>query len=471
MSSSVDTTESPAQKDMSDFRHEILLQNADRDAAAAERDTQRDEKMKADAAERDAQRDARTAERDTKNTERFEFIFARMDAQIDTRNREIADRIAERDLATQEKLESVEASIADTLQKVLSNQKIFDDYRNTEAVSKAGSPQVIVDVIPPSTHSKPILSGDVRNHKHNALDVFDADERDKMFSNISDRSGSDNQDNYDYNQQKPPPKPPHTPKRLSLFDTTVFPQSHMLSDAHNSTQLLVQPAISDLMLDVLSVPKLINFIRDFKRLQQKYITQVLSLGEYLSAAVKDRLIDISTELTDHNLAQYNTVTTFRVPNDVCYDLLVLGVQPRTATRFKLLWSNNLPFPYMHPQYVISITNYSTLYAALCKFRVVINELWGLLTAKESTDIPVLYREGAEPGLFDILMAKIPQDHGVNVLKLIPHKQLKQLTMDDFLICVFAKFKVYKDQSDKNQDHMDNLKLPNNPAFETASVFL
>jgi hypothetical protein len=34
-----------------------LLQNADRDAAAAERDTQRDENMKADAAERDAQRD------------------------------------------------------------------------------------------------------------------------------------------------------------------------------------------------------------------------------------------------------------------------------------------------------------------------------------------------------------------------------------------------------------------------------
>jgi hypothetical protein len=34
-------------------------------------------------------------------------------------------------------------------------------------------------------------------------------------------------------------------------------------------------------------------------------------------------------------------------------------------------------------------------------------------------------------------------------------------MDDFLICVFAKFKVYKDQPDQNQDHRDNLKLSNN----------
>jgi hypothetical protein len=214
------------------------------------------------------------------------------------------------------------------------------------------------------------------------------------------------------------------------------------------------------MLDVLTLPKLIIFIRDFKRLQQKHITQVLYLGDMLSAAVKDRLIDISNELYDENLSKSNTVTTFNISNDKCYDLLVLGVQPRTAMRFKLLWSNNLPFPHMHPQYTISITNYSTLYTALCKFRVVVIELWGLLTANESTHIPVLFREGAEPGLFDILMTKIPQDHGVNVLKLIPHKQLKNMTMDDFLLCVFAKFKVYKDQSDQNQDHMDNLRLSN-----------
>lgn len=451
--------------------------------------------------------------------DREEFKLHLQKQESDRKDRESTNENArnakaiETDNNLMEKFGKLDLKLNNTLQKVSLNEISLSNYitsvSNNDSRQSAdldakveikSVPPQVIDAIPDPTtlEIKPKFKANVGIHdsqdyrRHTNNDAYDYDEKQKdtLFDAISDTTNSDHKDKTDYKFHKPPTTPHNSMRRSTdFFAEKVIKSTHLIppsnskqqdndnnnpnyaynaSSQHNNQpqpQMLFSPASDTLQLEYLTLPKLIQFISAFKKLQQHHRHEILNMGDRLSTTVMSMMVDISNDEDQipGGLNRFYTGTTLNIPNTDCMDLLLRIVAPRNSIRFKQFFTYNLKFPYLNPKYFLSITNYTPMYNALLAFRETFNNLWDVLvsTAAENPHIiPVLFREGQEPGLFDIFAEAIPQGHGVSVLKMIDYKRLKQMPdMGTFINEMYIRFHKIHRHSLTSQDWNCSLRIP------------